>query len=118
MRKLKAISSLILKASICITAFYVLVSLEKFTDRTKVTTKDRLVIVAKNSQLKIPFTHFIIGEGVLKPSSGYLQIAPLASGRVKEMSVNIGERIKKGQLLCTLDNPSLNSELCEKKEIC
>ena len=57
----------------------------------------------------------VAGAGVVEPSSELVSIAPNSSGVVSSVAVVAGDRVKKGQLLFTLDSRDLDAELSTRR---
>ncbi|NTW23759.1 MAG: efflux RND transporter periplasmic adaptor subunit [Lentimicrobium sp.] len=57
---------------------------------------------------KMKFTHKIRANGKVSASpSGQVQISSMIPGRIRQIAVNIGDRVNKGQMLCAVESSEL-----------
>ncbi len=67
-----------------------------------------------SSKLRLPFAHFVTGEGRVVPSSGYIEITPGVAGEVTGVAVAPGDYVAEGELLFKLDDTDYKFALREK----
>ena len=58
-----------------------------------------------------PYAHYIAGSGIVEASTENIAISAPVPGMVTEIPVQIGQRVKAGDLLFTIDNRDLQAEL-------
>jgi HlyD family secretion protein len=57
----------------------------------------------------------VVGRGVVIVPGGATVLDSRAEGQIRELNVNVGDRVRKGQLLMVLDQPALEKQL-ERQE--
>lgn len=62
-----------------------------------------------------PLSERLIARGVVAPIDGTAEVRSLASGRVVQVLVREGERVKAGQLLAEIDGGPLSAELARRE---
>jgi len=62
-------------------------------------------------ELTPPYKNFIAGTGIVESSSKNIQIGSLVSGVISQVNVESGERIKKGELLFTLNKKMITAKI-------
>lgn len=65
--------------------------------------------------VKIPFRHFVMGSGQIKPSSDYIRINAPFSGIIDQVFVEVGQKVSLHQPLFGLDSSSIKCGLKEKQ---
>lgn len=65
-------------------------------------------------RFRVPFPHFVKGEGRILPSSGYVEITPPFAGAVSQVHVQVGDFVQEGQPLFKLSDEEYQIALREK----
>lgn len=91
------------------------VSEKKEIGVSKVSFDDSHEQKTENKELRIPFKHFIVADGVVIPSSDYIKINPTQTGLVKKVCIKVGDFVQKGQVLYEVDDSMLQTKLLEKR---
>ncbi|MEO5959872.1 MAG: HlyD family efflux transporter periplasmic adaptor subunit [Opitutaceae bacterium] len=82
------------------------------TSKRRLFVKYGLPAILAIGLLAYPFPHRIRGDVTVRPVSVHT-VAALTSGRLTEVAVREGDRVKKGQVLCRLDTTDLNHLLLQ-----
>lgn len=77
---------------------------------------DEVKITTANPPATVPSTgQFIAGAGLVEPSSELLAIASALPGVIDEVKVRVGQAVKKGEILLTLDSRAVLAELAQRQ---
>lgn len=58
-----------------------------------------------------PFAHYIAGSGIVEASTENIEISTPVPGMVTEIPIRVGQRVKAGDLLFTIDTRDVDAEL-------
>jgi len=68
-----------------------------------------------NKGVKIPFKHYVTGNGKIKPSSDYVKINTSLSGIIENVFVQVGQKVTYNDPLFKVDASNLTYELRERQ---
>lgn len=60
-------------------------------------------------------TERVMGSGILTRAGGVLEVVGPASGRVTRLMVDVGDTVRAGQVVATIDQPSLRAQVDEAR---
>lgn len=69
----------------------------------------------QREETQIPFSHYVTGKGKVIPSSDYIRVSAPLQGIVKDVYVNIGQKVSAGDPLFKIDDSLLKCRLNERE---
>lgn len=64
----------------------------------------------------VKLDRYVTGTGVILPMSGAVFVSPFDNGQVRDILVKVGDRVKKGQVLATLDPTFTQADVTQLRE--
>lgn len=89
--------------------------LEKELGKTEKKEEQKIVTVSVSPIQPQSFKHFVEVQGLVS-SENIVQVTPQMSGQLTSVLVSVGQALKKGQLVATIDNTVLKQSMAEIKQ--
>lgn len=93
-------------------------SMEVISDEESSFETDSFYHLGERGGIDPPFKYYVVGKGVVKPSSDYIVVDTVLSGVVDKVLVRPGDVVKEGQLLFKIDDSNYRYTLKQKRAEC
>lgn len=93
-------------------------AMEDLSDEEESFEKDSFYHLSERGGIDLPFKHYVVGRGVVRPSSDYIVVDTALSGVIDKVLVKPGDVVQEGQLLFKIDDSNYKYTLRQKKAEC